>query len=201
MTLLAHLVWLLWSHECNVPIKCSVECSNESGPLNYIMAETRRVNINFGHHCKCLLLFISRECFWSFFWMGMGTMALAWSRATYNVQGPRSKVQGAMLICWSRNTTFGKSAQLKLPLFEFALIYCHLLASKDVILSQPTPFGWGKLLERDSAVSYQQPILLAAGIMSASIQKVESGQHTIAYTILATSFCLHVFWRVFKLLF
>lgn len=146
-------------------------------PLNYIMAETRRVNMTLGTTVNVF-------CCSSHMGTSVPSFGWEWKRWHWPDQGQHtmSKVQGALQICWSRNTTFGKSVLSKLPPFVFALIYCHLLGSKDITLSQPTPFGWGKLLERDSAVSYLQPILLAAGRMSASLQKVESGQHTTAYT-------------------
>lgn len=90
---------------------------------------------------------------------------------------------GLCLSTEAETPYLAKPLQLRSLLSEFALVYFHLLASKDVTLSQATPFGREECLERDSAVSHPLPIVQAAGRMNASVQKVGSEQHITAYTI------------------
>lgn len=41
-------------------------------------------------------------------------------------------------------TTFGKAAAIETEVFEFELVYCHLLALKYIVLTYATPFDFGK---------------------------------------------------------
>lgn len=132
--------------------------------LSYIMVESGIANIALGHQCKCILLFIS--------WENRVLLILPLDRNGKGGFGKIKAIYSVAGLCWSDEA---ERPYLRLPLSEFALVYCHLLASKDITLSQATPFGTGKCQKRASAGSHPQPIPQAAGRRSAPFQRWDLG--------------------------